>query len=133
MEQQAQLAALAEEDYEQAAGHIHRFLAVDSSLVESTAPAPGLVASLATLHEAETRVRGVVTRRFHEAVKDEDLASIERFFKIFPLLGLHEEGLKHFTAYLCTKIAANSKKNLESMLHERNGRGKYLRGGFEQR
>jgi len=110
---QGVVAALAEEDYEQAAGHIHRFLAVDSSLVESTAPAPGLVASLATLHEAETRVRGVVTRRFHEAVKDEDLASIERFFKIFPLLGLHEEGLKHFTAYLCTKIAANSKKNLK--------------------
>jgi hypothetical protein len=32
-------------------------------------------------------VRGIVTRRFEEAVHAEDLASIERFFKIFPLIG----------------------------------------------
>jgi len=57
-----------------------------------------------------------VARRFDEAVKDEDLASIERFFKLFPLLGLHEEGLKNFTDYLATKLAANSKKNLKQAL-----------------
>ena len=54
----------------------------------------GLDASLATLHQAENQVRGVVSKRFDDAVKDEDLASIERFFKIFPLLNMHEEGLK---------------------------------------
>ena len=46
-------------------------------------PTVGLDASIATLHQAENQVRGVVSRRFDEAVKDEDLASIERFFKIF--------------------------------------------------
>jgi len=117
------VAALAEEDYEQAAAHIHRFLAMDESLLRCT-PAPGqgggggvgLEGSLATLHEAENRVRGVVARRFEEAVKDEDLASIERFFKIFPLLGMHDEGINNFTGYLCTKIAINSKKNLKQAL-----------------
>merc|ERR1719500_301036 len=76
----------------------------------------GIEGRLATLHEAENRVRGVVARRFDEAVKDEDLASIERFFKIFPLLGMHEEGIANFTVYLCTKLAANSKKNLKQAL-----------------
>jgi len=117
------VAALAEEDYEQAAAHIHRFLAMDESLLRCT-PAPGqgggggvgLEGSLATLHEAENRVRGVVARRFEEAVKDEDLASIERFFKIFPLLGMHDEGINNFTGYLCTKLSANSKKNLKQAL-----------------
>merc|ERR1719430_993758 len=96
---------------------------MDESLLRCT-PAPGqgggsgvgLEGSLATLHEAETRVRGVVARRFSEAVKDEDLASIERFFKIFPLLGMHEEGIASFTGYLCGKLVENSKKNLKAAL-----------------
>eukprot|EP00090_Calanus_glacialis_P039767 TRINITY_DN6924_c0_g1_i1.p1 TRINITY_DN6924_c0_g1~~TRINITY_DN6924_c0_g1_i1.p1 ORF type:complete len:751 (-),score=327.81 TRINITY_DN6924_c0_g1_i1:125-2344(-) len=114
------VSALAEEDYEQAAAHIHRFLAMDESLLVCTpgqgGGGVGLEGSLATLHEAENRVRGVVARRFDEAVKDEDLASIERFFKIFPLLGMHDEGINNFTGYLCTKLAANSKKNLKQAL-----------------
>ena len=119
--------ALEEEDYEQAAAHIHRFLCMDESLLKMTGrdlegggqPSGGgigLETSLATLHEAETRVRGVVARRFSEAVKDEDLASIERFFKIFPLLGMHEEGIASFTGYLCGKLVENSKKNLKAAL-----------------
>ena len=118
--------ALEEEDYEQAAAHIHRFLGMDESLLKMTGrdleggqPSGGgigLETSLATLHEAETRVRGVVARRFSEAVKDEDLASIERFFKIFPLLGMHEEGIASFTGYLCGKLVENSKKNLKAAL-----------------
>ena len=108
--------ALNEEDYEHAAAHIHRFLAMDESLVRCTPGSGGLETNIATLHDAEARLKGVVARRFDEAVKDEDLASIERFFKLFPLLGLHDDGLNNFTDYLCTKLAANSKKNLKQAL-----------------
>ena len=113
--------ALNEEDYEKAAAHIHRFLAMDESLLRCT-PGPqggsgvGLEGNIATLHDAEVRLKGIVARKFDEAVKDEDLASIERFFKLFPLLGLHDDGLRNFTDYLCTKLAANSKKNLKQAL-----------------
>ena len=61
-------------------------------------------------------VRGIVTRRFEEAVSDEDLASIERFFKIFPLINMHEEGLRKFTHYLRGKLSAASKENLKQAL-----------------
>ena len=117
--------ALNQEDYEKAAAHIHRFLAMDESLLRCT-PGPsgsgvGLEGNIATLHDAEARLKGVVARRFDEAVKDEDLASIERFFKLFPLLGLHEEGLRNFTDYLSTKLSANSKKNLKQALDTPTG------------
>jgi len=51
------VAALAEEDYEQAAAHIHRFLAMDENLLKCTPTqgtnvGVGLEGSLATLHEA---------------------------------------------------------------------------------
>ena len=83
--------AMQEEDYERAAALIHRFLAMDESLLRCPGDAGsgvGLESNIATLHEAETRLRGVVARKFDEAVKDEDLASIERYFKLFPLLGM---------------------------------------------
>ncbi len=72
-----------------------------------------LDAALRTLHEAEATVKDVVAVRFEEAVKDEDLASIERFFKIFPLINMHEDGLGRFTRYLCSKVAAAAADNLK--------------------
>lgn len=72
--------------------------------------------SLATLHQAENKVRGIVNRRFDEAVNAEDLASIERFFKIFPLINLHGTGLNKFTLYLRGKLAAANKDNLKQAL-----------------
>jgi hypothetical protein len=60
--------------------------------------------SLGLLREAATQLRGVVTEKFDEAVRGEDLASVERFFKLFPLLGMHDQGIEKFTDYLCSKV-----------------------------
>ena len=46
----------------------------------------------------------------------EDLASIERFFKIFPLINMHDEGLNKFMSYLRSKLAIASKDNLKQAL-----------------
>ena len=130
-------AALADEDYEQAAAHLHRFLAMDESTLKVTASEmlnrdsisnleetsnsiPEAASSLAsldsaikTLHDAEDRVRIVIAKRFDEAVQAEDLASIERFFKLFPLINMHEGGLEKFTNYLCSKLVLTAEKNLQ--------------------
>lgn len=60
--------------------------------------------SFSLLHEAATQLGSVVTQKFDEAVRAEDLASVERFFKIFPLLGMKNEGLVKFSQYLCSKV-----------------------------
>ncbi|XP_055952685.1 conserved oligomeric Golgi complex subunit 4-like isoform X2 [Argiope bruennichi] len=110
--------ALQNEDYEQAAAHIHRFLSLDKTVLKKSAADSNEGSSLdeafEKLHEAETQLKAIVMRKFDEAVRDEDVASVERFFKIFPLLNQHNEGLKKFSTYLCSQIADKSQKNLKA-------------------
>ncbi|CAH1105203.1 unnamed protein product [Psylliodes chrysocephalus] len=110
--------AILDSDYEKGAAHVHRFLSMDQSLLKRTANdmdnISNMLKSVRTLQDAASQLRAIVTHKFTEAVNAEDLVSIERFFKIFPLLGLHEEGIKEFCTYLRTKVAAAADKNLKS-------------------
>ncbi|KAG7204148.1 hypothetical protein KM043_001990 [Ampulex compressa] len=117
--------ALRNEDYEQGAAHVHRYLSMDQQLLERTAEDisvdhTSISSSLMTLQHAALQLRTVVTHKFDEAVKSEDLASVERFFKIFPLLGMHTEGLKKFCSYLCTKLQETAQKNLTATMEIKN-------------
>ena len=122
--------ALNDENYEKAAAHLHRFLAMDEKQLKVTAQrmnegnGQGLVSldgALATLHDGKDRVRRVVSQRFDEAVQNDDLASIERFFKLFPLINMHEGGLERFSKYMSTKIATTSQQNLSGALNTMPG------------
>lgn len=62
-------------------------------------------ASLLLLQEAEQKLRVIVAEKLDEAVAAVDLAQVERFFKIFPLLGLHQQGLARFGQYLCSQVS----------------------------
>ncbi|PNI31928.1 COG4 isoform 10, partial [Pan troglodytes] len=87
--------ALRNEDYEQAAAHIHRYLCLDKSVIELSRQGKEgsmIDANLKLLQEAEQRLKAIVAEKFAIATKEGDLPQVERFFKIFPLLGLHEEG-----------------------------------------
>nr|CAD7601306.1 unnamed protein product [Timema genevievae] len=113
--------ALRSEDYEKAAGHVHRFLSMDQNLLIQTADdvaedCTSVTNSSTLLEEAATRLSKVVTAKFDEAVRSQDLASVERFFKIFPLLGLHDQGLAKFSHYLCSKLQETAQKNLKTAL-----------------
>ena len=58
----------------------------------------------------------VVSKQFEQAVEEGDLASVERFFKIFPLLKMEDEGLAKFSRYLCQEISKSSVENLKQAL-----------------
>jgi len=60
--------------------------------------------AFAKLHEAKHNLKTIVMKKFDEAVRDNDTANVERFFKIFPIINQREEGLKKFSHYLCNKI-----------------------------
>ncbi|XP_006860242.1 PREDICTED: conserved oligomeric Golgi complex subunit 4 isoform X2 [Chrysochloris asiatica] len=107
--------ALRNEDYEQAAAHIHRYLCLDKSVIELSRQGKEgsmIDANLKLLQEAEQRLKIIVTEKFATATKEGDLPQVERFFKIFPLLGLHEEGLSKFSEYLCKQVASKAEENL---------------------
>lgn len=60
--------------------------------------------SISLLQEAANKLRDILTVKFNEAVADEDIASVERFFKLFPLLNMHDYGLEKFSLFLSTKV-----------------------------
>lgn len=64
--------------------------------------------SFKLLHDSEEKLRVIVNSKFDASVHSGDVASIERFFKIFPLLGLYEEGLTKFGKYLAAKVRLGS-------------------------
>uniref|UniRef100_A0A8D3EB46 Conserved oligomeric Golgi complex subunit 4 n=1 Tax=Scophthalmus maximus TaxID=52904 RepID=A0A8D3EB46_SCOMX len=108
--------ALRNEDYEQAAAHIHRYLSLDQSVIELSRQGEestsAVDASLVMLQEAEQKLKVIVAEKLDEAVAAVDLAQVERFFKIFPLLGLHQQGLARFGQYLCSQLAFKAEENL---------------------
>ncbi|XP_060518006.1 conserved oligomeric Golgi complex subunit 4 [Cylas formicarius] len=113
-------AAILDMDYEKGAAHIHRFLSMDQTLLQRTANdmdnVSNMLKSVRTLQDATAQLRAIVEHKFTEAVNNEDLALIEKFFKIFPLLGMHAEGVREFCTYLRTKVAETADKNLKSAM-----------------
>jgi len=103
------------EDFETAAAHVHRFLAIDETTLKLTAgddtQGATVDSSLVLLHEAQNQLCRVIEEKFDEAVREKDAASVERFFKIFPLLNMHQEGIKKFSSYLATQLKENSPLN----------------------
>jgi len=67
-----------------------------------------------TLEDATEKTRVLIAKRFDEAVKADDLASVERFFKIFPLVGCHRTGIEKFSLYICQKLANKAQKELRN-------------------
>ena len=54
-------------------------------------------ASLVMLQEAEQKLKVIVAERLDAAVAAVDLVQVERFFKIFPLLGLHSHRTQYWS------------------------------------
>ncbi|KAL1123910.1 hypothetical protein AAG570_001680, partial [Ranatra chinensis] len=113
--------SLRAEDFEKAAAHVHRYLNMDQHLLEKTADdmhqdCTSVSNSLSLLKEAAGRLRDIITKKFNEAVHSDDTPSVERFFKLFPLIGMHDFGLDSFSTFLAKKVEASSKKNLRLAL-----------------
>lgn len=118
---QGVMAAIKSEDYEKGAIHINRFLSMDEKLLKRTADdVSGSITSvsqaLITLNDATARLRHIIGQKFDEAVARDDLASVERFFKIFPLLGMHSQGIDKFAHYINIKLEKKSQKDIRTSL-----------------
>lgn len=110
-------------DYEKGSALIGRFLSIDQNVLRRTAGdvgSNGSVTSVSdavhTLEKATEKMQKLVVIRFDEAVNKDDLASVERFLKLFPLLGMHQDGIEKFGKYICLKLAQKCEKELRSSL-----------------
>lgn len=123
--------AMQQGSYEEAAKHIHRFLALDSAVfkmgeqIDAKGTHPLSIRSLDAGHsmkysyeilrQAAANLKGVIERMFDAAVSVNDTASMERYFKLFPLINEHTSGLQRFGQYLSTKIAKLGDDNYKIM------------------
>ncbi|XP_063703131.1 conserved oligomeric Golgi complex subunit 4 [Culicoides brevitarsis] len=115
--------AIRDEDFEKGAAHVNRFLSMDKTLLKRTADdvsesVTSVSQAVATLEKAADQIRQIVTLKFDDAVQRDDMASVERFFKIFPLLGMHDEGIEKFFNYICTKLQSRAEKELRSSMDQ---------------
>lgn len=56
--------------------------------------------SLKLLRDAAAMLRNKISLHFKEAISVSDLESVKRFFKLFPLLNMHDYGLETFSSLL---------------------------------
>jgi hypothetical protein len=73
--------------------------------------------SFQLLQESKTKLQQIVNEKYDQAVQMNDIPQMERFFKIFPLIGLSESGLEKFAAYLCNQINQAAEKNFTSLIN----------------
>ncbi|RCN43691.1 hypothetical protein ANCCAN_10335 [Ancylostoma caninum] len=108
------------EDYEQAAQHIHRFLTLDRAVFQFSSSADKEAGqtvshSYEVLTNATTRLKEILERKLEAAVDAEDVAAMQRFVKLFPLINEHDSGLVRFGKYLSRQIAKIGEDNLKIM------------------
>nr|CRZ23295.1 BMA-COGC-4 [Brugia malayi] len=112
--------AIEQEDYELAARHIHKFLTLDTTIFQMSdhgeAKDQSMGKSYEILREAANEMKSIIEKRFNQAVEDNDVASIQRFFKLFPLLNEHMKGIELIGNYLCSEIHQFAERNYKVML-----------------
>jgi hypothetical protein len=72
--------------------------------------------ALLSLDDAEKKLKSIVNIKFDQAVETGHLPEAMRFFKIFPLLNLHQIGLEKFCKHLCSQMNEHGEKTLKKTL-----------------
>jgi len=84
--------AMSREDYDLAASHIHRYLHIDKSILDP--------ASVELLETAESSLKDIIKLKLGHAMAQDDAEQILRFCKLYPLLGMKQEGIDKYSTHL---------------------------------
>lgn len=110
----------AAQDWETAAGYIHRASQISPKIVggafaEEIVPTaevpdpPGV-----TLAHAAESLRGLFLREFEQAARESNGTKVTRFFKLFPLIGKPDVGLDVYGRYVCQGVASRARASLNA-------------------
>lgn len=112
--------AIRSEDFETASQHIHRFLTLDQAVFQIREfkhkdATDSIRHSYEVLSSAKDRVSKILKSRLTEAVQKGDVAEMQRFVKLFPLIHESDEGLQRYSVFLNQKIDKLAEDNLAIM------------------
>jgi hypothetical protein len=102
------------EEYENASLIVQRFLKIDEKVVKEQSfleDKTSIQEAFVLLESSTLQLQEMVLNKFDESVAADDVASVERFFKLFPFLNKQEEGLMRFASYLRSKIGKDMDTN----------------------
>lgn len=102
--------ALDAEDYESAADFVRTFLQIDARYRDPSSD------QREQMMEIKRQLESIVRRRLSAAIDQREKPSILRFVRIFPPLGLQDEGLQVYVAYLRKEIALRSRLDFERLV-----------------
>eukprot|EP00051_Salpingoeca_urceolata_P034924 m.27301 g.27301 ORF g.27301 m.27301 type:complete len:772 (+) comp8513_c0_seq1:208-2523(+) len=108
-------AALNQDKFEEAAGHIHRYLNFDQEFLAAAvhnggaagsdvADGDGLSVSAETLEAAKRDLEQRIEQRFEAAAASNNAAEVLRYVKLYPLLHLHHQGMHSLCRFLRQRI-----------------------------
>jgi len=108
------------QDWEQAAGYLHRASRIPKEIVEGSF-AEEMVPSAEipdppqlTLENAAESLCSLFVREFDKAAKTDNGQVVTRFFKLFPLIGRSEVGLDLYGKYVCQGVSSRARVNLNA-------------------
>eukprot|EP00039_Didymoeca_costata_P031577 m.35467 g.35467 ORF g.35467 m.35467 type:complete len:705 (+) comp8884_c0_seq3:93-2207(+) len=98
--------ALKEDNYEEAAQHIHRYLSFDTSLLESEGQGSEYSedGSTLSLQEAHEKVKNILHEKFDEAANSANEADVDKYFVLLPLVNQRAEGLEKYGRFLSYQL-----------------------------
>lgn len=113
--------ALESEDYESAAKYVETFLQLDAKYSDSIVTGSEGGRETATeqrnqLLESKQKLEGLIRKKLTNAIEERDHSTVLRFIKLFPPLGLEEEGLQVYVSYLRKDIALRSRLEFEGLM-----------------
>ncbi|XP_031492460.1 conserved oligomeric Golgi complex subunit 4 [Nymphaea colorata] len=103
--------ALEAEEYESAADSVHTFLRIDAEFGGS-----GFSEQREQLLESKRLLEGIVRKRLTAAIDQRDHPMILRFVKLFCPLGIQNEALQIYVAYLRKVISLRSRLEFEHLM-----------------
>lgn len=112
--------AIRSEDFEIASQHIHRFLTLDQAVFQirefkQKDATDSIRHSYEILSSAKDRLSKILKSRLTEAVQKGDIAEMQRFVKLFPLIHESDEGLQRYSVFMNQKIDKLADENIAIM------------------
>ncbi|XP_021747647.1 conserved oligomeric Golgi complex subunit 4-like [Chenopodium quinoa] len=104
-------ASLESDDYESAAEHVKKFLEIDLKFRDSSGSS-----QKEELLAYKKQLEGIVKKKLLAAVDQRDHPSVVRFIRLYPLLGIEEEGLQVYVNYLKKVVSMRSRMEFDQLV-----------------
>lgn len=118
--------AMLRRDYDDAATLLHQSFNVDRSILEGSFAEYTVPTSenpdnpTKTISDVKAALFDIFSKQFDKAVSSRDQKEITRYFKLFPLIGCHKEGLQRYSNFVCGLVRDQGSESLRLDKGERS-------------